>query len=106
MATDLPIIETEVSALPQPRSARQLSFTSRRVDGGINLWSPTEVGDDRAEQSRVGREYGRKAADYIRARNNGAMLPGVVRKIVERGSFGGLEVGFFAALSMILADVA
>ncbi len=100
MATESLNTETNPVAVLAESGVSQLTFTGRREDGGINLWSPAEVAGEWDEQCRVGRGYGREAADYIRESGDAAMLPAVVRAIVERGSFGGVEVGFFAKLSV------
>lgn len=104
MATDTSTIELAAAAEPaSPAAVGQLSFTGRRADNGVNLWSPAEVAGEWAQQCRVGREYGREAVDYIRETGDAAMLPGIVRTIAERGTFGGVELGFFAAVSMSVA---
>ena len=105
MASEPLITETNRAALSATLSVGQLSFTGRRADGGINLWSPDEVPDDWGEQCRLGREYGREAVDYIRETHSAAVLPGIVRTIAERDTFGGVEVGFFTALSVAVANV-
>jgi hypothetical protein len=106
MANDTTNTESGSPAVPKEPRLDPLSFTSRREGDGINLWSPAEVAEDWAAQCRAGREHGCAAVDYIRSTNDAAMLPGIVRTIAERGTFGGVEVGFFAALSMILAQTA
>lgn len=105
MATETSTIETADTAVPTTPGVEQLSFTSRRPDDtGINLWSPADVGSGWDAQCRAGRDYGYEAADYIRATGDAAALGGIVRTIAERGTFGGVETGFFAALSMSLLD--
>lgn len=87
-------------------SLGQLSFIGRLADNRINLWSPAEVASDWDAQCRRGREYGREAVEYVREMNDAAMLPVVLRTIAERSTFGGVEVGFFAAASMSLTETA
>ena len=104
MATATSTIETAAAAVSATPGVGQLSFAGRRPDdSGIKLWSPGDVGSDWDAQCRAGQEYGREAADYIRSTGDAAALGGIVRTIAERGTFGGVEAGFFAALSMSLA---
>ncbi|MBW6523284.1 hypothetical protein KZ810_07200 [Sphingomonas sp. RHCKR47] len=107
MATETSTIETAATAVPATPGVGQLSFTGRRPDdSGVDLWAPADVGGGWAAECDAGREYGREAVDYIRSSGDAAALGGIVRTIAERGTFGGVEAGFFAALSMSLAEPA
>ena len=107
MATALSTIETAAKAPPTTLNVAQLSFTSRgQEDTGIDLWSPRPVDGGWADQCRAGRALGHEAIEYIQQTGDAAMLPGVVRAIVERGTFGGVEVGFFTAVSVALVEAA
>ena len=107
MATDTHTIENAAAAEPTTPTVGQLSFTGRRADdSGVDLWSPAEIGSDWVKQCRRGRSYGYEAVKYIRETNDAAMLQGVVRAMAKHGIFGGVEAGFFAALSMSLAEAA
>ncbi len=84
----------------------QLCFIATQPGGGTNMWSPPLVEGDWAAQCQFGRDLGHQAAEYIRESDDAAMLPSVVRVMVERGTFGGVEIGFFTAISMQLASSA
>lgn len=99
MATESLITETNSAAVPAAPSLDQLSFTSRRADDGVELWSPAEVAGDWAAQCHAGRDFGSEAVDYIRATGDATMLSGIVRAIAECGKFSGVEAGFFTAVS-------
>ena len=104
MATETLITESHsASVLAAPR-LDQLSFTRQRTDDSMNFWRPREVSGGWIERLREGHALGREAIDYIRASGDAAMLQGVVRTIADRGTFGAIEVGFFAALSLAIAE--
>lgn len=99
MANQFTSTDSKGAAAPTATSLNALCFTAERPDGGVDLWRPAEVDGGWQKQNAVGRGYADEAITYIRAANDGAMLPGIVRAIAKRGTFGGVEVGFFAALS-------
>jgi hypothetical protein len=103
MATSTSIIETAEAAGYQIASAEQLSFTSRREDENLDLWSPADSHADWLAQCRAGRSYGHELVEYVRETNDAALLQGIVQRMAERRTFGGIEAGFFAAVSMALA---
>ncbi len=99
--------ENATAPIALAASARdQLCFIATQPGGGATMWSPPSVEGDWAAQCEVGRDLGQQAVDYIRQSDDAAILPSVVRAMVERGSFDGVEVGFFAAISMQLASSA
>ncbi len=77
----------------------QLGFTSRDAEGRISLWDPTNIEGDYDAQCHAGRKLAAEAISYIRESANATLLAGVARAIAERGDFGGIEVGFFTAVS-------
>ena len=99
MATQFPTTDVQHAAAPIATSLRELCFTAERPDGGVHLWGPTDGEGGWEMQNRVGREYAREAIEFIRSTENAAVLPGIVRRIVDRGTFGEVKVGFFTALS-------
>lgn len=103
MATHSLITETAAVAAEVAPGLGQLSFAGRRADdSGLNLWAPPAVAGDWIEQCRIGRGYGYEAVEYIQEANDAAALGGIVQAIIQRGEYGGLEAGFFAAVSMSL----
>ena len=104
MATDFPIIETAATAVSAMPTLGLLSFTTCRADGSTNLWSPADVVGDWDAQCRAGRKLGDEACHHIFATGNVPLIPSIVRAIVERGSFGGVETGFFSAITERLID--
>jgi hypothetical protein len=105
MDTDFATTKTAVPAVPATPSVGQLSFTGRRADdSGVNLWAPADIAGNWGQQCRAGREYGREAVDYIRSTGDAAALGAIVRAIMERRTFGGVEAGFFAAVSAGLTE--
>ena len=90
---------SSIAALP----LSGLSFTGRHTDGRADLWCH-EVQGDWAALCAAGREFGREACHHIQTTGDAALLSAIVRTIAERGSFGGVEVGFFATLSEELAS--
>jgi hypothetical protein len=103
MAANTSTIETAATAVPATHGVGQLSFTGPQPDDtGVNLWNPADVGSDWAEQCRRGRSYGHEAVEYIRSTGDAAALGGIVQAVMSRGTFGGVEAGFFAAVSMSL----
>lgn len=99
MATNVIITQQHQTAAPAVPTVDQLSFTAGRLEDGVTLWSPSSIPTGWAEQCGLGRELAREAIDYIAASYDSALLPGIVRTIVERGSFGGVEAGFFTEIS-------
>jgi hypothetical protein len=91
-------ISGEVLSLSATSTLADLTFTGRRTDGVVNLWDHNVEGDWDTQCS-MGRDFGREACLYIRLTGNVTLLPAIVRTINEQGSFGGVEVGFFTALS-------
>lgn len=107
MATEFPITEVAAEAVSNEPNVGQLSFVGRRPDdSGANLWNPGEVPGGWIEQVRRGRSYGHEAVEYIREAGDCAMLQGVVHAMAQRGTFGGVEAGFFGALSASLLEPA
>ncbi|USU08820.1 hypothetical protein NF700_17475 [Sphingomonadaceae bacterium OTU29MARTA1] len=103
MATHSPITETATVAGEVEPNVGQLSFTGPRADdSGVNLWAPAPVSGGWADECRTGRSYGYEAVEYIRETNDAAMLGGIVQAIIHRGTYSGIEAGFFAAVSMSL----
>jgi hypothetical protein len=103
MATHSLITETATVAAEVAPDLGQLSFTGRRADdSGVDLWAPPPVTGGWIEECRVGRSYGHEAVEYIREANDAAALGGIVQAIIKRGTYGGVEAGFFAAVSMSL----
>jgi len=94
---------TTTNSAPLAAPLDQLGFTSRHGDGRINLWSPAAVGGDYEAQCRAGREFAAEAIEHIRDSGNVPALAGIARAIAESGTFGGVEVGFFTAVSEQLA---
>jgi hypothetical protein len=87
--------QTDTSAL------EALNFVGRDSGERLDLWRHGLQGDWETLCS-AGRRFGREACDYVRATDNASLVPGIVRTIAERGSFGGVEVGFFTELSIQL----
>lgn len=81
----------------------QLRFTATHSDGRIDFWRPEANDGDWAAQCQQGREYAAEMVEYVAGSGNGAALPAIVRRIAERSEFGGVEAGFFTALSMRLS---
>lgn len=103
MATQSPITETALVAAEVAPSVGQLSFVGRRADdSGVNLWAPMPVTGGWADECRTGRSYGYEAVEYIRETNDAAALGGIVQAIIQRGTYSGVEAGFFAAISLSL----
>lgn len=92
------------NSAPMAASLDQLSFTSPRENGAINLWSPAAIGGDYEAQCRAGREFAAEAIEHIRDSGNVPALVGIARAIAESGTFGGVEVGFFTAVSEQIAQ--
>jgi len=106
MATEFTTTESNLAAGSATPTLGHLPFTGLRADEGVAVWSPPEVSGDWAEQCIVGREFGNAAVDYIRASGDHALLSAVVRAIADRGTFTGVEAGFFSRVSISLAQSA
>lgn len=94
---------TTTNSAPIASPLDLLGFTSRRENGSVNLWDPAPVGGDYEAQCRAGREFAAEAIEHIRDSGNVPVLAGIARAIAESGTFGGVEVGFFTAVSDQLA---
>ena len=99
MASDFSTIETAAAAEPMMPNMGQLSFTAPLAGGGVDLWSPAEVVGGWDVQCRAGRKLAEEAVHHLTAAENVPLLPGIVRRIVERGTFGGVEVWFFSVIA-------
>lgn len=86
---------TELSEL------RALGFVRIDPAGMVDLWGH-ENAEHPSDQRYAGRTFAKRAADYIRRSNNCSFLAGVVGGMIERGTFGGTEIGFFTELSLQL----
>jgi hypothetical protein len=82
---------------------RDLSFAS--IEGErLQLWQPVRTGDY-ASNCRQGQAYGREMVARLQADGGGPLLGQVCQAIGAQGVFGGVEVGFFAAVSEAAAGL-
>jgi len=74
-----------------------LSFAARTRNDLIDLWAPSDHVE--ASGNALGRERARELLAYMKANDAPFLLGHVVARIVERGGFGALEVGFFHGIA-------
>jgi len=74
-------------------TAASLPFVRAAGDHIESLWSIEESGDWSAD-NRLGRAYADACLDYMRQSEFPGFLAHVVRAMVEKKQFGGVEVGF------------
>ncbi len=92
----------------KPDAAAVLSFVAKRDKKGTKLvpydfWSVEETGDfvaDCNEGVRLAEEFLRE----LNAKNSMAKLGWIVRDMIAKGRFSGLEVGFFSRISWACVD--
>ncbi len=81
----------------------ELSFVQVTPAGSFDTWAPPPLEADYDAACIVGRGLAIEAADYMEASGDMTLLGSIVRRISEKGQFGGVEAGFFAALPGALA---
>ena len=59
---------------------------------------------DWATDNQTGREYAMECIRHMRDEGDPAYLATVARRIVTRGRFGGVEVGFFTLLGIVMVE--
>lgn len=80
------------------RGIATLSFASATGEGGLDAWSPIASGDW-AHDCQQGRHLAVEAVAYMRESGDANLVPAIVRRIVQRGEVGAMEVGFFTGLA-------
>lgn len=81
-------------------TSRPLPFTSENSDHTRTFWAvEASDGDDWAEDCAVGTEYGRIYVDRLRSSGPCPPLAWIVRDMIKRGRFGGVEAGFVGVLA-------
>ena len=73
-----------------------LSFASTNPKG---LWRPTCAGGTWGEQNIVGRQCADEMMAYIKKHSCPELLGNIVHSMIERGEYGGIEVGFFLRIA-------
>jgi hypothetical protein len=71
----------------------RLPFASQRENGSVNLWDPAEPGEY-SEACALGRRYAAELHEHMIVIENPMLLGAVVRAIIDRGKFCGVEAGF------------
>lgn len=66
-------------------------------DGTKDYWAPSETGDWEADCS-FGDKLGLKLVDYIQRTGDIMVAYAVVRTMIQKGHFGGVEAGHIMAL--------
>lgn len=81
-----------------PIAAADLAFARSHPDGRLDPWCHDVAGDWGA-QCQAGRAFAADFLEHLRSTDNIPLLPAIARRITERGTFGGVECGFFTALA-------
>lgn len=81
------------------------AFKALPFVGEQTFWSVEETGDW-SEDNAIGREYGRQVVDTMQALDAPILLGRVIESMVERGKYGGIEVGFLAYIGAAAATAA
>ena len=64
----------------------------------LDYWSPAII-SDWPEANAIGSLYGEEAVTWLRTTGNPILLGHILKAIVGKGAFGGVEVGFAHRLS-------
>jgi len=75
------------------------------VGASADLWATSETGNWSAD-NRAGASYAVALLDYMRERGAPNMLGSVVRAMIDKGHYGGVEVGFLHAVATAAIQVA
>lgn len=77
-----------------------LPFVRRHTDesGELDIWFTLRSGDWAADNAK-GREYANACIDYMRHNRAPGFLGHVVKAMIGKAQFGGVEVGFFAYIA-------
>ena len=89
----------ELKALPPPSYTQPASAYYRVAD----LWSPEITGNWRIDTSQ-GKVYADELVAQIRESNNPTILGHLIKSMIGKGSWSGVEVGFFHRCSEYLLD--
>lgn len=79
------------------------TFTCIDDGDSINLW-PESTASTYSEANQAGRARAEELVDVIRKTQSPSLLGHVMEAIAAKGSSGGMEVGFFHALSIELMN--
>lgn len=71
----------------------ELGFVETHGGHPTSMWSPNASGNYSLD-NKIGRTHADQCVDLMRRQNNPALLGQVVRAMVDKGRFGGVEVGF------------
>lgn len=80
------------------RIVNSLDFVSENA-GGLRLWASCDEAQHWAVQCQIGRERAEKLISFMSENQDPSLLGRVVQHMVECGKFGGVETGFFQAIS-------
>jgi hypothetical protein len=86
----------EETDMPMNNPTRELPADVLSFIDDRNFWAPTRTGDY-AQDCRTGSAYGRELLSYMHRNNNPTILRHVCAAM--RNEFGGVEAGFFQAIS-------
>lgn len=67
-------------------------------DGVLDYWNPVRI-DDWATDNGSGRTYATRTIDHIREKQNPIALISIMRTMIAKGVYGGVEAGFIAMLA-------
>ena len=92
----IPVVQNNVYALPQACCVRQID--DPQYGSVTDHWVPFRTGDW-GRDNTVGRVYARRFIAHVREENCTMMMVSILRTMVQKGVYDGVEAGFMQELA-------
>ena len=92
----VPVVQNNVYALPQACCVRQID--DHQHGTVTDFWVPVRTGDW-GRDNTIGRVYAQRVIAYVHKENCTSTMTALLRTIVQKGRYDGVEAGFMQELA-------